>query len=152
MVADRRAPDRRVFLAALGAVAVLLVLTVARGPVALLAAATLAVGTGALLAIPPLLRHDGIDWRWRPGGTDDVPPEPGIARLRRLLRPAPGDTAAAAELQDLVRAIAEDRSRTGAPGAGHLAAYLSGPPRTLGLDEVETLIAELELLTSKETQ
>jgi hypothetical protein len=146
-----RARDRRVLLAVLAAAVVLVLLTVSRGPVALLAAATLAVGTGALLALPPLLRHDGIDWRWRPGRTDDLPPEPGIARLRRLVRPAPGDLSAAAELQDLVRTIAEDRSRTGAPVPGRLSAYLSAPARTPDLGQLEALVTDLETLTSKET-
>ncbi len=93
----------------------LVLVTVARGPVALLAATTLAVLVGAVLGLPPLLRHDGIDWTWRSGRTDDVPPEPGIATLRRLLDPARRDATAAAELQELVRAIADDRTRAVAP-------------------------------------
>jgi hypothetical protein len=136
-----------VLLSVLGAAAVLALLTVARGPVALLAAATLAVLTGAVMALPALLRHDGIDWRWMPGREDELPPEPGIATLRRLLTSSRTDAAAAAELQDLIRAIAEDRSPGGPPGTGPLVAYLAGPPRPLGLDEVEALITELETLT-----
>lgn len=150
-MADLPPSTTRVLVAVAAAAGALLVLTIARGPVALLAAATLAVLTGALLGLPPLLGHDGIDWRWQPRRADDVPPEPGIATLRRLLTPAKGDTAAAVELQDLVRAIAEDRARGGPVGGSRLAAYLSGPPRHLDLDEVESLITDLETLSPKET-
>ena len=138
-------------LAVAGAGCALVLVTVARGPVALLAATTLAVLVGAVLGLPPLLRHDGIDWTWRSGRTDDVPPEPGIATLRRLLDPGRGDATAAAELQELVRAIADDRTRGRPVAAGRLPAYLSGPPRPLDLDEVDSLISELEALNPKET-
>ena len=102
-------------------------------------------------AVPPLLRHDGLDWDWQPRRTEDVPPEPGIANLRRLLAPAADDTGATARLQELVRAIAADRARGGPTGDGRLTAYLSGPPRRLDLGEVEAVITELEALSPKDT-
>jgi hypothetical protein len=129
---------------------VLLVAT--RGPIALLAAATLGVLAGVVLGVPPLLRHDGIDWGWRPDLEHETPPEPGIANLRRLLAPAPDDTAAPARLQELVRAIAEDRAQGAGTAGGALTAYLSGAPRRLSLDEVEAVITDLETLSQKETQ
>lgn len=142
---------RGVVLAVLLGAAVLVLVTLARGPVALLAAASVAVVAGAVLGLPPLLGHDGIDWDWQPRAGDDPPPEPGIANLRRLLAPAADDTGALGRLQDLVRAIAEDRTRGGPTGDGRLTAYLDGPPRRLGLDEVDSVITELEALSPKET-
>ena len=137
-------------LAAAGIV-VLLLLVLARGPVALLAVATVAVLAGFVLAVPPLLRHDGIDWDWLPGRAVEVPPEPGIANLRRLLAPTAGDTAAGEQLQRLVRAIAADRADGDAYGRGRLAAYLDAPPRVLDLAEAEAVITELEALPTQET-
>ena len=150
-MAEPPSSGRRTLLAVAAAACALIVVTVARGPVALLAAATLAVLVGAVLALPPLLRHDGIDWTWRAGRTDDVPPEPGIATLRRLLDPATNDATAAVELHELVRAIADDRTRGRPLRGGRLSAYLSDPPRSLDLDEVDRLITELEALNPKET-
>jgi hypothetical protein len=150
-VAEPPSPNRRILLGVAAAACALVLVTVARGPVALLAAATLALLVGAVLGLPPLLRHDGIDWTWRSGRTDDVPPEPGIATLRRLLGPAANDATAAVELHQLVRAIADDRTRGRPLTGGRLAAYLSGPPRSLDLDEVDRLITELEALKPKET-
>ncbi len=107
----------------------------------------------------PLQRHDGVDWDWLPRGADEVPPEPGIATLRRLLAPGARDTGAPAALQALVRSIAEDRVGL-APGAdpgtrfgsGALARYLSGPPRPLPLSEAESVVTDLESLSvPKET-
>ena len=129
----------------------LVLLSLARGPVALLAAASVAVLAGVVLAIPPLLKHDGIDWDWLPGQAADLPPEPGIASLQRLLAPSSGDTAAPDRLQQLVRAIADDRAGSGGYGSGRLATYLERPARTLDLAEAETLIAELEALPIQET-
>ena len=129
----------------------LVLLSLARGPVALLAGASLAVLAGVVLAVPPLMRHDGIDWDWLPGRAADLPPEPGIANLRRLLAPSRGDTAAPEQLQALVRAIADDRAGGGGVGTGRLATYLSRPPRAIDLAEAETLIAELEALPIQET-
>ncbi len=54
-------------------------------------------------------------------------------------------------LQQLVRAIADDRAGSGGYGSGRLATYLERPPRTLDLAEAETLIAELEALPIQET-
>ena len=150
-MAEPPSPDRRILLGVAAAACALVLVTVARGPVALLAAATLAVLVGAVLGLPPLLRHDGIDWTWRSGRTDDVPPEPGIATLRRLLGPATNDATAAVELHQLVRAIADDRTRGRPLTGGRLATYLAGPPRSLDLDEVDRLITELEALKPKET-
>ena len=150
-MAEPPSPDRRILVGVAAAACVLVLVTVARGPVALLAAATLAVLVGAVLGLPPLLRHDGIDWTWRAGRTDDVPPEPGIATLRRLLGPGTNDATAAVELHQLVGAIADDRTRGRPLTVGRLAAYLSGPPRSLDLDEVDRLITELEALKPKET-
>ena len=150
-MAEPPSSGRRILLAVAAAACALIVVTVARGPVALLAAATLAVLVGALLALPPLLRHDGTDWTWRSRRTDDIPPEPGIATLRRLLDPATNDATAAVELHELVRAIADDRTRGRPLRVGRLSAYLSDPPRSLDLDEVDRLITELEALNPKET-
>ena len=141
-------PGRPVVLVGV-ALVVLLLLVVARGPVALLAAAVVAVLAGFVLGVPPLLRDDGVDWDWLPGRAEEVPPEPGIAALRLLLAPSATDTAAPGRLQELVRAIAEDRAAGGPVGA-RLTAYLDAPPRRLDLTEAETLIAELESLPIKE--
>ena len=130
---------------------VIVLITIARGPVALLAVASVAVLTGIVLAVPPLLKHDGIDWDWLPDRAVEVPPEPGIANLRRLLAPEPGDTAAPGQLQQLVRAVAEDRAPDRAYGRGRLAAYLDAPPRLLDLAEADAVITELEALPLQET-
>jgi hypothetical protein len=130
---------------------VLALVVAARGPVALLAVATVAVLVGFVLAVPPLLRHDGIDWDWLPDRAVEVPPEPGIANLRRLLAPTTGDTAAPEQLQLLVRAIAAERADGADYGHGRLAAYLSDRPRVLDLAEADAVITELEALPIQET-
>lgn len=145
-----RVGTRPLLLVGAGLVVIVLV-TIARGPVALLAVASVAVLAGIVLAVPPLLRHDGIDWDWLPDRAVEVPPEPGIANLRRLLAPEPGDTAAPGQLQQLVRAVADDRAPDGAYGHGRLAAYLNAPPRLLDLTEAEAVITELEALPLQET-
>ena len=131
-------------------VLVLLLLVVVRGPIALLAVAMVAVLAGFVLGVPPLLRDDGVDWDWLPARADEVPPEPGIAALRLLLAPSAGDTAAPGRLQDLVRAIAEDRAE-GRPVGARLSHYLDAPPRRLDLAEAEALITELEALPTQES-
>ena len=131
--------------------AALVLLLVLRGPVVLLAVATVGVAAGLVLAVPPLLRHDGIDWDWLPDRGAELDPEPGIATLRRLLSPTATDATATGELQDLVRAIAEDRAQGRELDDGALAAYLDGPPRRLDLREVGTLITALEALPTKES-
>jgi hypothetical protein len=130
---------------------VLALVVAARGPVALLAVATVAVLVGFVLAVPPLLRQDGIDWDWLPDRAVEVPPEPGIANLRRLLAPTTGDTAAPEQLQLLVRAIAAERADGDDYGRGRLAAYLSDRPRVLDLAEADAVITELEALPIQET-
>lgn len=150
MADSARAGLRPLLLAGAGLVALGLVVA-ARGPVALLAVATVAVLFGFVLAVPPLLRHDGIDWDWLPDRAVEVPPEPGIANLRRLLAPTTGDTAAPAQLQLLVRAIATDRADGEAFGHGALATYLAGRPRVLDLAEADAVITELEALPIQET-
>ena len=132
-----------------GGVVVLAVATLLRGPVALLAAASVAVAVGFVLAVPPLLRHDGIDWDWLPDRADEVPPEPGIATLRRLLAPTATDTGAPAQLQELVRAVALDRTAGHGVSDGPLADYLAGPPRRLDLREVDTIVTALEALPTR---
>ena len=140
---------RPLLLAGAGLVALVLVV-LARGPVALLAVATVAVLAGFVLAVPPLMGHDGIDWDWLPDRVVEVPPEPGIANLRRLLAPTGGDTAAPEQLHLLVRAIATDRADGDAYGHGRLAAYLGAAPRALDLAEAEAVITELEALPIQE--
>jgi hypothetical protein len=140
-----------VWAVAVAVVLVVVLLTVARGPVALLAAATVAVLTAFVLGLPPLLRPDGIDWDWRPGGVEELRPEPGIANLYRLLEPAPTDTEAPVRLHELVTALAADRAPHGVPPGGALAAYLTSPPRRLSATETDTLITELEALSAKES-
>lgn len=150
-MADAPRPDLRpLLLAGAGLVALALVVA-ARGPVALLAVASVAVLAGFVLAVPPLLGQDGIDWDWLPDRSVEVPPEPGIANLHRLLAPTTGDTAAPAQLQLLVRAIATDRADADQLGRGRLAAYLDGPPRLLDLAEADAVITELEALPNQET-
>jgi hypothetical protein len=149
-VADR-SPGSRPLLLLAGGVIALGVVALLRGPVALLAAASVAVAVGFVLAVPPLLRHDGIDWDWLPDRVADVPPEPGIANLRRLLAPTTGDTAAPEQLQQLVRAIAAERAGGEAFGHGRLAAYLAARPRVLDLAEADAVITELEALPTQET-
>lgn len=148
-MADPPRPRRRALLVA-GGVLLVVLLVVARGPVALLAIATVAVAAGIILAVPPLLRHDGIDWDWLPDRAQEVPPEPGIANLRRLLAPTATDTAAPAQLHDLVRAIADDRAGGGPLGDGILARYLDGPPGILDRTEADDVITELEALPLQE--
>jgi len=150
-VADSARAGLRPLLLAGAGLVVLVLVVAARGPVALLAVATVAVLAGFVLAVPPLLRHDGIDWDWLPDRAVEVPPEPGIANLRRLLAPTPGDTAAPEQLQQLVRAIAADRADGAAYGDGRLAAYLSRPPHVLDLAEADAVITELEALPIQET-
>ncbi len=150
MADSGRAGLRPLLVAGAGVLALALV-AAARGPVALLAVATLAVLAGFALAIPPLLRHDGIDWDWLPRRALEVPPEPGIANLRRLLAPTAGDTAAPEQLQLLVRAIAADRADGEAYGHGRLAAYLAARPRVLDLAEADAVITELEALPTQES-
>lgn len=150
-MADHTRTSSRPLLLTAAAVVALVLLIVLRGPVVLLAAASVAVMVGFVLAVPPLLRHDGIDWDWLPDRGDEAPPEPGIATLRRLLSPAASDTASAGQLQHLVRAIADDRADGRGLGDGPLAAYLDGPPRRVDLREVDTLITALEALPTKES-
>jgi hypothetical protein len=155
-VPDAPGSSRRgLLLVGLG-VPLVLALVALRGPVALLAVASVAVLVSVVAGVVPLLRHDGLDWTWQPGRADEVPPEPGIGRLRRLLAPGERDTTADAQLQELVRALAQDRAGTApvaaADGRGALTSYLAGPPRRLSLDEVEGVITELERLSpTKET-
>jgi hypothetical protein len=150
-VADStRTGTRPLLLVGAGTVVIVLV-TIARGPVALLAVASVAVLTGIVLAVPPLLKPDGIDWDWLPDRAVEVPAEPGIANLRRLLAPEPGDTAAPRQLQELVRAVAEDRAPDRSYGRGRLAAYLNAAPRLLDLAEADAVITELEALPLQET-
>jgi len=150
-VADPARTGLRPLLLAGAGLVVLVLVVVARGPVALLALATVAVLAGFVLAVPPLMGHDGIDWDWLPDRAADVPPEPGIANLRRLLAPSAGDTAAPAQLQLLVRAIATDRAGGDEYGRGRLAAYLAAPPRLLDLAEADAVITELEALPTEES-
>jgi hypothetical protein len=151
-VADRSRLGLRPLLLAGAGLVVLVLVVIARGPVALLAVASVAVLAGFVLAVPPLLGHDGIDWDWLPDRAVEVPPEPGIANLRRLLAPTAGDTAAAEQLQLLVRAIAADRADGDDYGHGRLAAYLAARPRTLDLAEADAVITELEALPTQEPQ
>lgn len=142
---------RRPFVVAGALVAVVVLLTVARGSVALTAAATVALLAAAVVGVPPLLKPDGIDWDWRPGGADEVRVEPGIANLRRLLSPAKGDDEAAVRLHELVAALAADRAPLGPPRSGALADYLAAPPRRLSGAEADAVITELEQLSPKES-
>ena len=150
-MADPPRPGLRPLLLAGAGVVALALIVIARGPVALLAVATVAVIAGFVLAVPPLMGHDGIDWDWLPHRSVEVPPEPGIANLRRLLAPTAGDTAAPEQLQLLVRAIAADRAGGHAFGRGRLAAYLDAPARLLDLTEADAVITELEALPTQET-
>lgn len=150
-MAEAARPGARSLLLAGGGLVALVLLVLARGPVALLAVASVAVLAGIVMAVPPLLRHDGIDWDWLPDRAAEVPPEPGIANLHRLLSPTPGDTTAPGQLQQLVRAIAAERAEHGELGRGRLAAYLDGPPRVLDLAEADAVITELEALPTQET-
>ncbi|WP_377643601.1 hypothetical protein [Oryzobacter terrae] len=150
-MAELRTAGRRVWVLAGAAVVLVVVLVATRGLVALLAAATVCVIAAYVLGLPPLLRPDGIDWDWRPGGTTELRPEPGIAALSRLLAPSPGDTEAPAQLHRLVAALAADRAPHGAPREGPLATYLAGPPRRLSPAEAATIITALEDLSPEET-
>lgn len=151
-MADRSRLGLRPLLLAGAGLVVLVLVVIARGPVALLAVASVAVLAGFVMAVPPLLGHDGIDWDWLPDRSVEVPPEPGIANLRRLLAPTDGDTAASEQLQLLVRAIAADRADGDDYGHGRLAAYLAARPRTLDLAEADAVITELEALPTQEPQ
>ena len=150
-MADSGGPGLRPLLLVAAGLVVLALVVAARGPVALLAVASVAVLAGFVLAVPPLMRHDGIDWDWLPDRVAEVPPEPGIANLRRLLAPTTGDTAAPEQLHLLVRAIAADRADGEAYGRGRLAAYLAARPRVLDLAEADAVITELEALPTQET-
>ncbi len=161
-MAEGRLP-RRGAVALAGAAVVLLALGVlARGPVALLAVATTAVGAGLVLGVLPLLRDDGVDWGWRPDLRDDVAPEPVIATLRGLLAPTVPSAETDRRLQDLLRAIADDRlaararSRPGGGAGGDpspaLATYLAGPPRRLDLAEIDQIVTDLETITAREAR
>lgn len=146
--------QRRLLLGA--ALAVVLLLTLARGLVAVSALASAALIVCFVGVVVPLQRDDGIDWHWLPRRADEVPPEPGIGRLRGLLDPDRHDTGAAERLQDLLRELADDRGSGGGrlapPEGGPLARYLAGAPRTLTRTEAEAVLADLESLTStKET-
>ena len=135
-------------LAGLAAGLVLLVLlTLLRGPVVLLAAGFLVLAAVAGLRLLPLLGRDPVDWDWFPDRADDLAPEPGVARLRRLVDPPATDTAASRQLQELVRAVATDRLGDAPPGDGPLARYLSAPPRRLAVDELEAVLDDLEAAT-----
>lgn len=146
-MADRPSGRRLPLLLAAGAVALVLV-TVVRGPLVLLAGATVLVVVG-LVGIVPLLRSDGVDWGWVPDRAQEVPPEPGIADLHRLLVADDRDTAAPERLRSLVRAIAQDRagSLDRLPD-GPVSRYLAAPPTRVRLDEVERLVADLEALSA----
>ena len=150
-MAELRLSGRRAWLLGGAAVLVVVALVAARGLVALLAAATVVVLAAYVLGLPPLLRPDGIDWDWRPGGTTELRPEPGIANLARLLDPAATDHEAAARLHELVAALAADRSPHGPPRDGPLAAYLAAPPRRLSPAEAATIVSALEDLPTEET-
>lgn len=143
-MADLPGPRARVGLAA-AAVLVAVVLTLVRGPVVLQALAAAAVGVALIAFVPVLVRRDDVDWAWFPRRADDVPPEPGIATLRRTLQPGPRDTGAPERLHDVVTRIARDRAPHGVP-PGPLATYLAAPPRPTTLEEVERLVTELEAL------
>ena len=151
-MADSPAPGTRALLLAGGGLVVLVLLSLARGPVALLAAASVAVLVGIVLAVPPLLRHDGIDWDWLPDRAVDVPPEPGIANLRRLLAPTAGDTAgpgaaAAAGAGHRRR----PRRRRRATDAGAWPPTSTDRRASLDLAEADAVITELEALPIQET-
>lgn len=141
---DLRSPRARVLLV-VGAVLVVL-LTAVRGPVVVLAVSSLLLAAGLGLGLLPLLRRDDLAWDWLPGARDEVATEPELARLERLVRSASGNADAAFALQDLVRAIALDRSRGRPPADGPLATYLDSVPAHLDLAEVEELIDRLEHL------
>lgn len=149
-MSEARLAGRRAWLLAGAAVLVVVVLVATRGLVALLAAASVVVLAAYVLGLPPLLKPDGIDWDWRPGGTTELRPEPGIANLARLLDPSPGDAEAAVRLHELVGALAADRAPHGAPRDGPLAAYLSGPPRRLSPAEAAGIVTALEDLSPEE--
>lgn len=129
-----------------GALALLAALVAARGSVALLAVALVAIVVAVVVGVVPMLRNDGIDWSWQPGRGEVVPPEHGMATLSRLLEAGPDDPRAAADLQGVVRALADEQAAAGrAPAAGGpLSTYLAGPPRRLTLDEADRVVAELE--------
>ncbi|MGB7817517.1 MAG: hypothetical protein WBL35_02105, partial [Ornithinibacter sp.] len=120
------------------------------------------VGVGLVLGVLPLLRDDGVDWGWRPDLRDEVAPEPGIATLRGLLAPAVPSAETDRRLQDLVRAIADDRlaarsrwhpgTAGGTDPAPALASYLAGPPRRLDLAEIDQIVTDLETITARETR
>ncbi|MEO7422184.1 MAG: hypothetical protein ABIU87_07305 [Ornithinibacter sp.] len=159
-MAERRTTYRVASFTAIGLAGLVLAVAL-RGSVALLAIATGAVVIGLLLTGIPLLRDDGIDWDWQPKRADEVPPEPGVARLRLLLDPSGVDPGAPERLQALVRALAQDRVSTRSRGPGPdspapgpsttLTRYLADPPRPLDLDEVDRVITDLESLIPRRT-
>ncbi|PKW28040.1 hypothetical protein [Phycicoccus duodecadis] len=149
-MADLPSPRARAGLAA-GAVVLVVLLTLVRGPVVLQALAAAAVGVALIALVPVLVRRDDVDWAWFPRRADDVPPEPGIATLRRTLQPEPRDTGASERLHDIVTRIADDRAPHGVP-PGPLATYLAAPPRPTSLEEVERLVTELEALSPGATR
>ncbi|QKE85350.1 hypothetical protein [Arthrobacter sp. NEB 688] len=133
------------------ALAVLVALTLARGVVVLAAAVAVVLVVALIGLLVPLQRDDGVDWDWLPRRADEVPPEPGIGALRRLLAPDRTDTTAPAQLQDLVRTLAAERlggtpERPVTPPDGPLARYLAAPPRRLSTQDAEAVIADLESL------
>lgn len=133
-------------------------LVLVRGVVVLAAAAAVVLVVSLIGLLVPLQRDDGVDWDWLPRRADEVPPEPGIGALRRLLAPNRTDTSAPAELQQLVRALATERLGGGGQGAhgatppdGALARYLAAPPRRLTPQDAEAVIADLESLRPTQT-
>jgi len=150
-VVDSRGPGRRAWILAAAVVLVVTVLTLTRGPVTLVAVAMTALAVALALGLPPLLRPDGVDWDWRPGRASEVRPEPGMATLQRLLTPSFDDKAAHAQLHEIVTSLAADRAPHGIPEGGLLAQYLGAPPRRLSAAEADTIITELEALTTQET-
>jgi hypothetical protein len=159
-VADRQ-PLPRAALVGGGLLLVLALAVVLRGPVALMAVASAAAVIGLLLTVTPLLRDDHVDWDWQPLRADEIPPEPGVGRIRVMLLAGRDDAEAAARLQDLVRRLAEDRAGTAsgrhtagpgsAAGPTALDRYLAGPPRHLDPDALDGVLTDLEALTPRRT-
>ncbi|WP_249138587.1 hypothetical protein [Phycicoccus avicenniae] len=138
---------RLVGLLAAAGVAVV-VLTAVRGVVVLLAVASLLLAAAVGLGLLPLLRRDDVDWDWLPGRAEAPTPEPGLARLHRLVAPSATDTTADRELHDLVGTLADERGATGRPGP--LADYLAGPPRRLDLAALEAVVDDLDTVPPPE--
>ncbi|GIL35731.1 hypothetical protein [Phycicoccus sp. DTK01] len=134
----------------------LVALVLVRGVVVLAAAAAVVLVVSLIGLLVPLQRDDGVDWDWLPRRADEVPPEPGIGALRRLLAPNRTDTSAPAELQELVRSLTAERlgaaaGRPATPPDGALARYLAAPPRRLTPQDAEAVIADLESLRPTQT-